>query len=61
MLTSALLGFKLLTVLSTTNCPREDRMRCPHPRPRGLFQSTVLVLVLVLMHFKSPHPRPRGL
>ncbi len=60
MLTSALLVFRLLTVLPRTNCPREDRMRCPHPRPHGLFQSTVLVLVLVLMNFKSPHPRPRG-
>ena len=49
MLTSALLVFRLLTVLVRTNCPQEDRLRCPHPH--RLFQWTVLILVLVLMKF----------
>ncbi len=38
MLTGALLVSRLLTVLVRTNCPHEDRLKCPHPHPRGLFQ-----------------------
>ncbi len=38
--------------LSRTTCPHEDRIICPHPRPQGLLQYTVLVLILGLAVLK---------
>ena len=37
-----------LAVLMRTNCPHEDRLICPHPRPKEQLLYTVLVLVLSL-------------